>query len=122
MRAALRPWVKANGDERPQLVNMYGITETTVHVTYRRLKGEEIRAGHADVGRALEDVTVYVLDEYGEPVPAGVAGEIYVGGFGVTRGYLNRPALTAERFVRGCLQRDGRSAAVSQRRCGPVDA
>ncbi len=91
--------MEANGDEHPQLVNMYGITETTVYVTYRKLTAEEVLTVDADVGTGLDDLRVYVLDAQGEPVPVGVAGEICVGGAGVTRGYLNRPAPTAERFV-----------------------
>jgi amino acid adenylation domain-containing protein/FkbM family methyltransferase len=84
----------------PGLVNMYGITETTVHVTWRRLGDAEILGGGGSViGVPLRDWRVYVLDPWGEPVPAGVAGELHVGGEGVAQGYLGRPELTAERFV-----------------------
>jgi amino acid adenylation domain-containing protein len=96
----LRPWVERNGSERPQLVNMYGITETTVHVTYRSLSKEEIESERGSVvGKPILDLRVYLLDQYRQPVPIGVAAEIYVGGAGVARGYLNRPELTAERFI-----------------------
>ncbi|HVR99984.1 MAG TPA: amino acid adenylation domain-containing protein, partial [Thermoanaerobaculia bacterium] len=82
------------------LVNMYGITETTVHVTYRRLGEAEILGGGGSViGVPLRDLSIHVLDAAGNPVPIGVAGEMYVGGAGVALGYLNRPELTAERFV-----------------------
>ncbi|HVS00904.1 MAG TPA: amino acid adenylation domain-containing protein, partial [Thermoanaerobaculia bacterium] len=82
------------------LINMYGITETTVHVTYRRLGEAEILGGGGSViGVPLRDLSIHVLDSYGAPVPIGVAGEMYVGGPGVALGYLNRPELTAERFV-----------------------
>ena len=96
----LQGWVGRYGAERPQLVNMYGITETTVHVTYRRLSESEIALERSSVvGRGLPDLRLYLLDAHRQPVPIGVAGEIYVGGGGVARGYLNRDALTAERFV-----------------------
>ncbi|HVR96505.1 MAG TPA: amino acid adenylation domain-containing protein, partial [Thermoanaerobaculia bacterium] len=82
------------------LINMYGITETTVHVTYRRLGEAEILGGGGSViGVPLRDLSIHVLDALGNPVPIGVAGEMYVGGAGVALGYLNRPELTAERFV-----------------------
>src|SRR6185437_3988666 len=96
----LRPWVERNGVEQPRLVNMYGITETTVHVTYRALSREEIETERGSlIGRAIPDLKTYLLDRQGQPVPIGVAGEIYVGGAGVARGYLNRPELTGERFL-----------------------
>ncbi len=97
---ALRPWVARNGAESPRLVNMYGITETTVHVTYRPIVEEDIeREWRNPVGKNIPDLRIYLLDGYGQPVPIGVAGEIHVGGAGVARGYLNRPGLTSERFV-----------------------
>lgn len=96
----LRPWLGRNSATRPRLVNMYGITETTVHVTYRSLTKEEIDAEcHSGVGRPISDLRVYVLDQRRQPVGIGVAGEIYVCGAGVARGYLNRTTLTAERFL-----------------------
>ena len=94
------PWVRRHGDESPQLVNMYGITETTVHATYRRLFREDAeRRPGSVIGVRIPDLTLYVLDENLRPVPIGVAGEICVGGAGVARGYLNRDSLTAERFI-----------------------
>jgi amino acid adenylation domain-containing protein len=96
----LRPWVRRNGVERPRLVNMYGITETTVHVTYRLLTETEIDSeGGGSIGKPLPDLRAYLLDRHREPVPIGVRGEIYIGGAGVARGYLNRAGLTAERFI-----------------------
>jgi amino acid adenylation domain-containing protein/FkbM family methyltransferase len=99
--ASLRRWLQRHGDQHPQLINMYGITETTVHVTYRRLLEKDIEGaiGGSVVGQPLSDLTTYVLDERMEVVPVGVAGELYVGGAGLARGYLHRPELTAERFV-----------------------
>jgi amino acid adenylation domain-containing protein len=96
----LRPWFEANGDAAPVLVNMYGITETTVHVTYRELGWADVeQAGASPIGARIPDLRTYLLDPAGEPVPVGVPGELYVGGAGVARGYLGRPELTAERFV-----------------------
>lgn len=102
---ALKPgnligWNERRGVESPRLINMYGITETTVHVTYHRLMEEDI--GHAAssvVGRPIPDLQVHILDEHLQPVPVGLAGQIYVAGAGLARGYLNRPGLTAERFI-----------------------
>ena len=96
----LRGWFARHGDKRPLLVNMYGITETTVHVTWRLLRSGDVknRVG-SPIGIPLEDLQVYVLDRRQELVPLGVWGELYVGGGGVCRGYLNRPELTAERFI-----------------------
>ncbi|NGO07967.1 amino acid adenylation domain-containing protein [Streptomyces sp. HC44] len=96
----LRPWTDRLGFERPVLANMYGITETTVHTTYYQVAGEDFQPSAANrVGYPLSDLSVYLLDRFGELVPVGVPGEIHVGGPGVARGYLNRPELTAERFV-----------------------
>src|SRR5207302_8409551 len=87
---SLSGWFERHGEERPQLVNMYGITETTVHVTYRRLGAADAQAGGGSViGRGIGDLQVYVLDEQLQPVPVGVAGEMYIGGAGLGRGCLN---------------------------------
>ncbi len=97
---SLRPWFARHGDERPVMVNMYGITETTVHVTWRVLRSADMGKGSGSaIGVPLDDLQVYVLDAQQELLPIGVWGEFYVGGGGVARGYLNRPELTAERFV-----------------------
>ncbi|MER5868049.1 amino acid adenylation domain-containing protein [Kitasatospora sp. NPDC002040] len=95
----LRGWFDRYPEHRCRLVNMFGITETTVHVTATTITRREAMAGSRSVGRPLSGWYVQVLDERGRPVPAGVAGEIYVGGEGVALGYLGRPELTAERFV-----------------------
>ncbi|AYX40192.1 non-ribosomal peptide synthetase [Burkholderia pseudomallei] len=95
----LASWYARHG-ERTQLVNMYGITETTVHVTYYALRAEDaMRLGASPIGVRIPDLQLYVLDARREPVPMGVTGELYVGGAGVARGYLNRPELTRERFI-----------------------
>ncbi len=97
---SLAGWMERHGDERPRLVNMYGITETTVHVTFRPVTRADVHAEAASpIGRALPDLRAYVLDARGEPAGVGVPGELCVGGAGVARGYLGRPGLTAERFV-----------------------
>ena len=94
---SLDQWLAVHGNEWPQLVNMYGITETTVHVTYRRIVEEDLaRPEQSLLGRPVSDMRVYVLDGHQQLVAVGVPGEIYVGGKGVARGYLNNPALTAE--------------------------
>ncbi len=97
---SLRPWFDRYGDQHPRLINMYGITETTVHVTYRPINAADLETATGSViGVPIPDLHVYVLDRYQQPVPIGVAGEMYVGGAGVARGYLNRPELTEQRFV-----------------------
>ncbi|POA48980.1 non-ribosomal peptide synthetase [Pseudomonas sp. MPR-ANC1] len=96
----LKPWYARVGNAGTRLVNMYGITETTVHVTYRPLAAADAQlVGRSPIGVGIPDLQLYVLDTQREPVPAGVVGELYVGGAGVARGYLNREALTAERFI-----------------------
>ncbi|MFB7917451.1 amino acid adenylation domain-containing protein [Streptomyces sp. NPDC056061] len=98
--AMLRPWIARRGDAAPVLVNMYGITETTVHSTCRRMTAADCAdAGDSVIGGALDGWTMRVLGADGLEAAPGTAGELYVGGAGVTRGYLGRPALTAERFV-----------------------
>jgi len=95
----LAPWLARHGHARPRLVNMYGITETTVHVTTRAFGPADVEAGGSMIGQGIADLGVYLLDGHLEPVPPGVPGEIVVGGAGVARGYLRNPARTAERFV-----------------------
>ena len=99
--AMLRPWIERHGDAQPQLANMYGITETTVHVTYRRvLRDDVLQAGNASlIGQPLPDLCTLVLTPERHLAPPGVAGELHIGGAGLARGYLNRPDLSAERFI-----------------------
>jgi amino acid adenylation domain-containing protein len=96
----LAPWFQRHGDTNPQLINMYGITETTVHVTYRAIKAEEAETVQESlIGVPIPDLQLHLLDASGEPVAEGEVGEIYVGGAGVSRGYHNRPQLNRERFL-----------------------
>ncbi|MCQ1582704.1 amino acid adenylation domain-containing protein, partial [Streptomyces parvus] len=104
----LLDWFDRHPEDRCRLVNMYGITETTVHVTAATVTRREALAGSRSVGRPLPGWSVRVLDAHGSPVPPGAPGEIVVGGAGVALGYLNRPALTAERFVPDPLDPAGR--------------
>nr|AIW82285.1 PuwH [Cylindrospermum alatosporum CCALA 988] len=97
--SSLMPWFERHGDGTPQLVNMYGITETTVHVTFRPLTIEDAHSRGSVIGLPIPDLQLYILDESLQPVPIGVRGQMFVGGAGVARGYLNRPELTADRFI-----------------------
>src|SRR6185369_13912644 len=106
--SSLAPWITRHGDLRPRLINMYGITETTVHVTWRAMTEADLAApaGGSPLGRAIPDLRLHVLDSHLQPVPAGVPGEICVSGAGLARGYLGRPDLTALRFVPDPLSRE----------------
>jgi hypothetical protein len=94
--ASLAAWFRRGG-HRPRLLNSYGPTEATVNATMREVADDPAR--WRSIGRPLANTRAYVLDGGRRPVPVGVAGELYVGGAGVARGYLDRPELTAERFV-----------------------
>lgn len=98
---SLRPWVKRHGIDSPKLINMYGITETTVHVTYREISEADVEnPSGSSIGVPIPDLRFYILDADLRPVPVGGSGEIFVAGPGLARGYLNRPELTAERFIK----------------------
>jgi amino acid adenylation domain-containing protein len=97
---SLKPWMDRHGDESPRLINMFGITETTVHVTLRRISEADLQARAGSIiGKAIPGLQAHVLDDQGHLVPVGGSGELFVGGRGVARGYLNRPELTAARFL-----------------------
>ncbi|AJP57999.1 hypothetical protein UC34_15525 [Pandoraea vervacti] len=93
----LAPWWSRFG-QQTRIVNMYGPTETTIYVSFGVVSPEP-GIGHSPVGEALPDIAWRVLDASLAQVPMGVPGELYVGGQGLARGYLGRPALSAERFV-----------------------
>ncbi len=95
----LAPWFERFGDRSPRLINMYGITETTVHVTWRPLAAADAGTARSPIGRPIPDLSIRLLDRTLRPVPIGLPGEICVAGAGVARGYLGRPELTAERFL-----------------------
>jgi amino acid adenylation domain-containing protein/non-ribosomal peptide synthase protein (TIGR01720 family) len=95
----LTSWYARHADDAPRLVNMYGITETTVHVTHTPVGAYAPAATGSVIGSPLPDLRVRVLDAALRPVPPGIPGEMYVAGAGVALGYLNRAALTAARFV-----------------------
>ncbi|MGW3285353.1 amino acid adenylation domain-containing protein [Streptomyces sp. NPDC001002] len=95
----LAGWFGRHSASSCRIANMFGITETTVHVTEQTVTPAEVVAGSRSVGRALPGWSLSVRDARGRVLPAGVAGEIHVGGDGVASGYLRQPELTAERFV-----------------------
>ncbi len=97
---ALRPWFDRHGDEAPRLVNGYGPTEATVFTTFHRIRAKHLDdPSPAPIGRPLADVRCYVLDAERRLVPIGTAGELFIGGAGVTQGYLRREELTRAKFV-----------------------
>src|SRR5215213_968322 len=103
--AAKREWAEkllqlAQGTDC-QLFNHYGPTETTIGVMTYQVTPDSLRADMTivPIGRPLPNVQVYILDRYQQPVPVGVAGELHIGGVSLTRGYVNRPELTAENFI-----------------------
>ncbi|NDJ57519.1 amino acid adenylation domain-containing protein [Enterobacteriaceae bacterium 4M9] len=96
----LERWYERHAPDAPTLINMYGITETTVHVSYQALTPEMARsATGSPIGVGIPDLRIYLLDGALRPVPPGVEGEMYIGGAGLARGYLNRRDLSSERFV-----------------------
>ncbi|SEG52654.1 amino acid adenylation domain-containing protein [Bryocella elongata] len=117
---ALAPWVRRHSDARPELINMYGITETAVHVTRRRVLEKDIaQETESLIGEPIPDLTLDLLNASLQPVATGEIGEIFVGGAGVARGYLNRAELTAERFIESPFVPNGmlyRSGDLARRR------
>ncbi|KWT03451.1 peptide synthetase [Pseudomonas syringae pv. avii] len=105
--ASLKPWFACFGDQTPRLINMYGITETTVHVTYRPITLADTHNPASPIGEAIADLSWYVLDADFNPVAQGCNGELHIGHAGLARGYHNRAALTAERFVPDPFSNDG---------------
>ena len=82
-----------------KLINMYGITETTVHVTYKEIGDEEIARNISNIGKPIPTLSTYIMDKNLKLLPIGVPGELCVAGEGVCRGYLNRPELTNQKFI-----------------------
>jgi len=102
-----------------KLINMYGITEITVHATFKEIQENEVNATLSNIGMALPTLSMYVMDKNSKLLPIGVVGELCVGGNGVGRGYLNQPDLTFEKFVENaykageCLYRSGDQGKLS---------
>ncbi|WP_083741332.1 non-ribosomal peptide synthetase [Mycobacterium sp. MS1601] len=94
----LSPWLTAH-PESPRLINMYGITETTVHASFREISVADTEQVVSPVGVPLAHLGFFVLDDWLRPVPVGVAGELYVAGSGLADGYVGRSGLTSGRFV-----------------------
>ncbi|MBD0258259.1 MAG: amino acid adenylation domain-containing protein, partial [Cytophagales bacterium] len=91
-----------------RLINLYGTTETTVHATYKVVEKADVENAGRSVGGPLPTLSLHVLDNGRRLMPRGVAGELYIGGAGLGRGYLNRPELTSQKFVRDPLHEAGR--------------
>ncbi|MGK6309827.1 amino acid adenylation domain-containing protein [Variovorax sp. DT-64] len=105
---SLRPWIERFGDAQPRLVNMYGITETTVHVSYRPITRDDLaQSRRSPMGVAIPDLGLRVLDGDLNLLPAGLPGELHVAGAGLARGYRQRAGLSAERFVADPLDARG---------------
>jgi amino acid adenylation domain-containing protein len=100
----LQPWNQYYKNCR--LINMYGITETTVHVTYIEILPEHIQAGKSFIGKPIPTLSAYILDSAKQLAPVGVTGELHIGGAGLARGYLNLPELTAEKFIQNTLSKE----------------
>lgn len=104
----LAEWMNRFGDETPTLINMYGITETTIHVTHRVVSISDTQNGKdSPIGAAIPGYQLAVLNDHGETVDDGSPGNLYVGGSGVTRGYINQPELTRARFQKGLSGSEG---------------
>jgi len=100
----LKPWTQYYGYSQPKLVHVYGITETTVLTTYKEIGPENLDQDRFSIGKVFPDTRAYVLDAHFLPVPLAAAGELYLGGAGLAKGYWNKPELTQERFVRNPFQ------------------
>ena len=94
----LRTWLQKRPGS-PRMINMYGITETTVHASFREIFEADVDCAVSPIGRPLANLAFVVLDGWLQPVPAGVVGELYVAGSGLAYGYVGRAALSGTRFV-----------------------
>ena len=98
-KSKLKAW--SERFKKCKIINMYGITETTVHVTHFEINSENLLDDRDLIGRPIPTTSLFVMDSFGKPTPVGVFGELCVGGAGLARGYLNSPELTAEKFILG---------------------
>lgn len=105
--AAIRPWKSLYPDCR--MINMYGITETTVHVTYQEIGEAEMASSSSVIGMPIPTLGLYILDARLQLSPAGIPGELYVSGAGLARGYLHRDELTRERFIANPFNKENNS-------------
>ncbi|MBF0287236.1 MAG: amino acid adenylation domain-containing protein [SAR324 cluster bacterium] len=106
----MKPWVEVYPLSKIQLINMYGITETTVHVSFCRITESDIFSPEviSPLGHPIPETTVYICDENMNLLPVGVPGEMYVGGTGLGKGYLNQPELTSQRFISNPFEENSR--------------
>ena len=107
----LKEWRKRYSEGKH--INMYGITETTVHVTFKEIKDSEIEAGVSNIGKPIPTLKVYILDKFKQLLPVGVSGEMYIEGAGVVRGYLNRPTLTLDTFINFSPEKHFNSSGIT---------
>lgn len=98
-KKSVQAWLEKHGSDFPKLINMYGITETTVHVTYKELNKKNLWEGKSNIGMPLSDLQIYIVDDAMQLCPPFIPGEMLISGPGLARGYLNQKALTAERFI-----------------------
>lgn len=94
----LKPWFECFGADKPTLINMYGITETTVHVTYKKIEPMDLNSASL-IGQVIPDLFAFVLNKHYKKLPTGAIGELFIGGKGLARGYLNKPQLTEQKFI-----------------------
>lgn len=95
----LSKWLSTHGENSPELINMYGITEGTIHVTSHKVTQNEINTQESLIGQPLPHMKIYVFNENQQPMPPGCPGELYIAGLGITAGYLNRVDETKQRFI-----------------------
>ena len=113
---ALQQWTSKHSLNEIQLVNMYGITETTVHASYHEIVEEDIQRGRSIIGKPLNDLVIHILDSHGQLVPTGVLGEMFISGAGVSQGYLDREEMTNERFLPNPFVQNMPAAAANAHR------
>ncbi len=100
---------------KSKIIHVYGPTETTVYATYYFIDDIAEKTLTIPIGKPIANTTIYILDKYMNPVPPGIFGEIYIGGDGVARGYLNNPELTADRFKRNVISHSSLVIGNNQR-------
>ena len=104
----LKQWFSRYPERKPQCVNMFGITETTVHATCHFIIKSDLDNTACPIGTAIPDMQIYLLNDALKPVPLGGIGEIYIGGPGIAKGYLNHEELNSEKFIPNCFSHSGK--------------